>query len=139
MVLEMIDLEFNRIDEEENDLLQTSVELNKLAANVQNNAWKYTKEVDKKDLLQDKERKNIDLEFVYQTALLELREIFPTIPEKLTNKLVTIRYRQEDWRYQNIFLYNDGIVVDKINRKNISVKNDESHFLDENVFCKPRS
>ena len=57
----------------------------------------------------------------YNQAVLELREKFPTIPEDLTNRCVTIRYKQDNWIYYNIILYSDGLVVPKINGKNISI------------------
>ena len=64
---------------------------------------------DKYDKIQDKERESADLEFVYKTALLNLREKFPTIPEDLTNKSINIRYQWGSWVYRNIYLYNDWI------------------------------
>lgn len=62
-----------------------------------------------------------DLEAEYNQAVSQLRAKFPTIPEDLNNKCVTIRYKQDNWVYQNIFLYSDGLVVDKINGKNIEI------------------
>ena len=62
-----------------------------------------------------------DLEAEYNQAVSQLREKFPTIPEDLNNKCITIRYKQYNWVYQNIFLYSDGLVVDKINGKNIAI------------------
>lgn len=62
-----------------------------------------------------------DLEDDYNKAVSQLRAKFQTIPEDLNNKCVTIRYKQDNWVYQNIFLYSDGLVVDKINGKNIVI------------------
>ena len=58
----------------------------------------------------------------YNRAVLELREKFPTIPEDLTNKRVTIRYYNQDTKkWQNVFLYGDAIAVGRINGKYISI------------------
>ena len=45
------------------------------------------------DIIKTKESDNAELELQYQTALLDLREKFPTIPEDLTNKSINIRYK----------------------------------------------
>jgi hypothetical protein len=38
----------------------------------------------------DKEVENADLELTYQTALLDLKEVFPEIPENLDNSSIRI-------------------------------------------------
>ena len=63
------------------------------------------------DIIKTKESDNAELELQYQTALLDLREKFPTIPEDLTNKSINIRYKWENWVYRNIYLYNDWIAL----------------------------
>ena len=60
-------------------------------------------------------------ESLFEGIKAKLHDAFPTIPEDLNNKCVTIGYEQDNWVNQNIFLYSDGLVVDKINGKKISI------------------
>ena len=60
---------------------------------------------------------------VYDQQLSRLKSTFPDIPEDLTNKKVMIRYKQDNWRFPNVFLYSDHLVVGSIDGKNISIRN----------------
>ena len=60
------------------------------------------------DLLSSKE-KSAKYKAIYFDANNKPCWLFPSIPKDLKNKSVNIRYKQWDWRYHNVYLYEDWI------------------------------